>query len=214
MRFYKNSILFITLSLLLSVNYSNCFKKKLAPDEYRTWIMNNKNLFMKSEMVEEFYYQLIYIPTELKLLNYAKSTKLTKKEVETFVKTNDTYLEFSLRISIPENGSVEFLKYTSENGMSYEDKLKHYSFDLKKNIVLVTEDGKKINCSDYVFERSFDIQPSGTITLSFIKPDKLINFEVIVIDKGFKDLTIKFPFEEKMIKKRPTLKYSTLWSTK
>jgi hypothetical protein len=200
--------------ILFSVGMIHSVNNSLEPEDYKTWFGKNKNTFVKSQQVEEYKYDLMLVPTEMKLLNYARTTKVSKEEVKTFLKSFENFLDFSLKIEIPENGNIEFLKYPGSNGKTYEERLKHYAFSLQSTIILKTEDGKEYTCKDYVFERSFDIQPSATISFGFDRPKDLKDFQIIIHDTGFKDLTVNFPYEIKNIDKSPKLKYSKIWNKK
>lgn len=200
------------ITLLVSFGNFQSIVLSLSPVEYQNWYGKNKENFVQSQVVDVYKYDLMLIPTDLKLLNYTNNNKLSQAEVKEFLKIHENSIEFSLKIEIPENGTIEFLKYPGSNGKTYDERLKYYAFELQKNIQLKTSNGKTYSCQDYVFERSFDIQPNATMTFSFDRPKDKKNFQVLINDNGFKEVKLVFSFESKKINKSPKLKYSTIWN--
>lgn len=189
-----------------------CFR--LEPAKYTEWFTIHKGEFIRTVTVGKFTYEIMLVPMEIKLLQYAKSNKLTKKEIETFISEYENSYAFSLRIQIPENGTKEFLKYECGNGKSYDEKLKYYSFDLKNTIKLYSKNGQQSQCEEYNFERNFDLQPAATINFLLQKPEKNTDFTIEINDTGFIENKVVFAFESKKINNRPKLKYSKIWKTR
>ncbi|MBI1838659.1 MAG: hypothetical protein HYR91_15450 [Flavobacteriia bacterium] len=211
----RNYILSLVVVLLVtSLTFEKETYFRVEPVKYTQWFTSHKGDFIRTVTIGKFTYEIMLIPMEIKLLNYAKSNKLSKKEVEDFISEHEKSYEFSLRIQIPENGTKEFLKYEGGNGKSYDEKLKYYSFDLKNTIKLFSKNGQQSQCEEYIFERNFDIQPSATISFSMQKPEKNTDFTIEINDTGFIENKVLFAFESQKINNRPKLKYSKIWKTR
>lgn len=187
---------------------------KLDPEEFGSWYSDHRADFIKSCSIGTYNYQLALVPADLKLIQLVKNGIVSKEDLENFRNENENTLDFILRIEIPENGNVEFLKYPGNNTLTYEERLKYYAFELQKNIKLINTDGQELSCEDYLFERSYGIQPAGTIRFSFDSKNLKNEFKVVVNDSGFDSNSMEFIFDATLIKKTPKLKYSKLWNIK
>lgn len=179
----------------------------LTPQKYVTYVAQNEAKISKKHEVNGVVYELRYVPTDLLFLNYMKGKKFTKKEYATFQKENQGTSTFQFRISTPENGSIEFLKYPISNGKSYEERVKYYSFDLQKEICLTDGDGKKHTCTGYVFERNFGIQPYGIIHLVFPIDVSKKQLTISINDNGIATNHVQFEFAKKDLQ-FPKMKYT------
>jgi hypothetical protein len=183
------------------------FGGKLTPQKFVAYVAQNEAKISKKQESNGVVYELKYVPTDLLFLNYMKGNKYTKKEYATFQKENLGTSTFQFRISIPQNGSIEFLKHPIQNGKSYEERVKYYSFELQKDIFLTDSDGNKYGCTGYVFERNFGIQPYGIIHLVF--PIDILKKQVTVSinDNGIATNQVQFDFAKKDLQ-FPKMKYT------
>jgi hypothetical protein len=63
----------IAVPLIMSITFENetCFRIDSA--KYTEWFISHKSDFIRTETVGKFTYEIMLVPMEIKLLNYAKS---------------------------------------------------------------------------------------------------------------------------------------------
>lgn len=193
--------------LLYSFASEMSFGGKLTPQKFVAYVAQNEAKISKKQASNGVVYELKYVPTDLLFLNYMKGNKYTKKEYATFQKENQGTSTFQFRISTPQNGSIEFLKHPVQNGKSYEERVKYYSFELQKDIFLIDSDGNKYACTGYVFERNFGIQPYGIIHLVFPIDVSKKQVTVSINDNGIATNQLQFEFAKKDLQ-FPKMKYT------
>jgi len=205
---YQSSIYFVVFVLLLySFTSKLSIVGKLTPQKYVAYIAQNEAKISKKQESNGIVYELKYIPTDLLFLNYMKGRGFTKKEHAAFQKDNHESSTFQFRISTPQNGSIEFLKHPIQNGKSYEERVKYYSFELQNDIYLTDGDGNKYACTGYVFERNFGIQPYGIIHLVFPIDASKKEITVSINDNGIATNHVQFEFAKKDLQ-FPKMKYT------
>jgi hypothetical protein len=200
----------LNLLIMVSISAQKSFGLKMSPERYVEWYRANLDQFQEKIVQNGFEYTLTFVPTEVQLIRYSNNRKMTKEEVNEFLKTFEKGIDFRLSINSLENGRVEFLKSIGTNDKTYEDRIKYYSFELQHDIRLVEGDSE-FAATDYIFERSFDIKPNGNIQFSFNREKLKENSKIIIEDNGFSESLIEFSFSSKTLNKRPKLKYSKIW---
>lgn len=200
-------ICLFVFGLLYSFTSKMSFGGKLTPQKFVAYVAQNEAKISKKQESNGVAYELKYVPTDLLFLNYMKGNKYTKKEYTTFQKENLGTSTFQFRISTPQNGSIEFLKHPIQNGKSYEERVKYYSFELQKDIFLTDSDGNKYACTGYVFERNFGIQPYGIIHLVFPIDVSKKQVTVSINDNGIATNQLQFEFAKKDLQ-FPKMKYT------
>ncbi len=204
---YQSYMLLIVFGLLYSFTAKLSFGGKLTPQKYVAYIAQNEAKISKKQESNGVVYELKYIPTDLLFLNYMKGHKYTKKEYATFLKENQETSTFQFRISTPQNGSIEFLKHPNQNGKTYEERVKYYSFGLQKDIYLTDSNGDTYACTGYVFERNFGVQPYGIIHLVFPIDVSKKHITVSINDNGIATNKIQFEFAKNDLQ-FPKMKYT------
>lgn len=179
----------------------------LSPQKFIAYVAQNENKLSKKVEQNSIVYELKYIPTDLLYLTYMKGRNYTKGELKSFQRENHASSSFQLRISTPQNGSIEFLKHPNQNGKSYEERVKFYSFELQQHIHLTDEKGNDYACTGYTFERNYGLQPYGVIHLVF--PVNILKKKVFISvhDTGISDNQIQFDFSKTDLQV-PTMKYT------
>jgi hypothetical protein len=200
-------ICLFVFGLLYSFTCKMSLGGKLTPQKFVAYVAQNEAKISKKQASNGVVYELKYVPTDLLFLNYMKGNKYTKKEYTTFQKENQGTSTFQFRISTPQNGSIEFLKHPIQNGKSYEERVKYYSFELQKDILLTDSDGNKYACTGYVFERNFGIQPYGIIHLVFPIDVSKKQVRVSINDNGIASNQVQFDFAKKDLQ-FPKMKYT------
>jgi len=211
----QNPLLLALLSVLVLISFASqnsCFAK-MNPEAYANWYRANISQFEKVAIQNGIQYTLTYVPLEIQLINYSNKKKMTKLEVGEFVKTFEESYDFRLTITSLENDNSEFLKTIGSNGITYEERVKYYSFGLQQDIKMIFEDHENVSI-DYLFERSFDINPKGHIQFSFAKEELPKNIKIAINDLGFYENLIEFNFLKIAFENRPKLKYSKIWKRK
>lgn len=191
------SINLILLSLLLS---AICLNNTDHADKYFTEVKKNMEHFEKKIEFKEFQYNIRYTPALLKMHLYNKRHPMTKDEKAQFLAEHEASVDFVLSLAIPSQGQKEFLKYDGVPSFSYEDRLKYFSFEFKKDIKLVLDQKDTIPCTDFHFERGYNVSPDGKMTLAFTTPQKFKEMKLLFNDRCFARQELSVTFTKQDIK--------------
>lgn len=203
----STSILLGTLFGLASFLVSD---NGVTPEKYLEIYQKGKTKFEQRHLTDEIHYALKYIPQELKLINLEKKGAMNQELFDEFKKDDKNYHEFLMQLSIPSFGD-EFLKFKLDEGMTYEERLKYYSFEMKNDIKLVVDKQDTLPCTTYIFERNFGASPNASFTLGFELPRSYDQFTILLNDKAFGNNDLTFDYLRKDIKLLPTLKNYKKW---
>ncbi|MDF3028073.1 MAG: hypothetical protein K0S23_2380 [Fluviicola sp.] len=149
-------------------------------DEFKEWYKTNYQSLVFSTDYENLNYQMRYNPAELRLLGAISRNEVNNKaEIKQWYKENDTYEEFSFKIT-SKAGRDLFVEY-SETKEEINEKVFYFVESAKYDFLLVREKDT-IAPVHYQFENTYGVAPFVTIYLAFDKSPK---------DNGVKELIFK-----------------------
>jgi hypothetical protein len=181
--------------------------KAVDPIDFQKYVRENGNSFKKLLIHEDIHYSIVYLPEELKIIHDFNNRIITREEAWQELKNSKNQLTLLFQIEIPENGRQEFLKYRPDS-VSYEQRIKYYSFDFQKDISITDSKGSIMKINTFHFEREFGLSGKGTFTLILNKETKVEQLNILFNDEifGGKELEMKLP-----IPQLPKLKHTKKW---
>lgn len=160
-------------------------------EAFKEWYKSHYQSLVSSTDYEGLSYQVRYNPTELRLLGAIDRKEIASKgEIKQWYKENDTYEEFSFRIT-SKSGRDLFIEY-SETKEEINEKVFYFIESAKYDFLLVREKDT-IAPLHYQFENSYGVAPFVTIYLVFDKTtkDNLVK-ELIFKDQVFNNMIVPF----------------------
>jgi hypothetical protein len=202
--------IFAGIGLFLMFGFVESDLKGVDPEDFQKFVRDHGSNFKKSLTHNEVLYSVIYLPEELKVISDFNNGFITGVEAERELKNSKVQLTLLFQIEIPENGRQEFIKYKPDS-ISYEQRLKYYSFDFQKDISIKDGKGSKLKIRTFHFEREFGLSGKGTFTLTIKKETKIEQLHIQFNDKifGGKELEISLPLPQ-----LPKLKHTKKWKNK
>ncbi len=170
--------------------------KAVSLAEFKSWYTANRASLVFSTDYENLNYQVRYNPAELRLAGAIDRKEITNKsELKQWYKENDTYEEFSFKIT-SKAGRDLFVEY-SETKEEINEKVFYFIEQAKYDFLLIREKDT-IAPVHYQFENTYGVAPFVTFYLAFEKSAK---------DNGVKELIFKdqvlnnkvIPFEIKQL---------------
>jgi hypothetical protein len=175
----------------------------LSPAEYLSWVNKKQNGLNREKEFGEIKYNLKSKPIEYIVCNELRQDAISKNQFDSLSAELSGMQYFDFKISI-EKFTKEFLKYHSDVGMSYEERVSYCSFNMQKDIKMVV-DADTIPCVLYHFERAFDVVPYGVFLLGFPKAPKDKDFTIVVTDNLFNNGILKYSFHHDLFNYLPKL---------
>lgn len=164
--------------------------------EFKSWYTANRNSLIFSTDYENLNYQLRYNPAELRLAGAIDRKEITNKsELKQWYKENDTYEEFSFKIT-SKAGRDLFVEY-SETKEEINEKVLYFIEQAKYDFLLVREKDT-IAPVHYQFENTYGVAPFVTIYLAFDKSTKDNTVKELIYNDQVLNKTL-IPFEIKSL---------------
>ena len=147
-------LVFINFFLLISCNSG------LKADEYRKWVTNQENGLHCNYQLGDFSFDVQFKPWEYVWLSQGDN-QMNREQAQRELGGLQYY---SLTISTSQ--LVDIIKYGATTPEEVQQNLYYYSYLFQYDISLL-DNGKKLPCVLYHFERSGDLRTSRTIELGF-----------------------------------------------
>ncbi len=123
------------------------------------------------KQLKQFKFKLSPISAEaLVKINY-RNEALSPEETDKVMREYKDYLCFRFEISI-DNFKGEITEYYDKNDSraDYDKLMSYYLFDMQNDLYLTGDNGEKIPCNLYVFERNYELTKSNRFMVVFKKP--------------------------------------------
>lgn len=174
----------------------------LEKDQYVKWVQDQKNGLHVSKKVNDFIFDLQFQPTDYVLVQ-RHYQKLHKDNYEEFEAEVDHLQYYVLKIEIADS-KIDFINHGLQSIQEKQEKIYYFSYLFQDDIYL-EEEGKKLPCVLFHFERAMDMKNSRTFVLGFEKPLKEAESVRLVINSSdqFEGSKIKIKISKKNI---PSLK--------
>lgn len=171
---------------------------------YMSFVSSYEHGLHQKKEVGDYVFDVQYKPTAYKALQESPA-KASMEQLATFIKEDslDGMQYYDLKIGVKGN-QIDILKFGAANEQAYYQKLYYFSYEFAQDIYIM-QNGKKLPCKLFHFERSYDLSPMRTFILGFEKPAGKEQTRTLVIDSNlFGTGAVKILFEEKIL---PVLKF-------
>jgi|GEM_PF-5485101 len=171
-------------------------KSNLTTHEYKEWVTQADNGFVRSKKIDAITFKASYVTSEMKAIRSlgvaAEDIELRRKESELFAE-----LEF-YQLTITANGfQDELLKFQLDSQEDYQGRVQYYGFYANQDALLVCG-GDTINCPVHTWERTYDAINSVVLEFAFpaatLKDCLNEQREMIYTDRVFGNGPIHFRF--------------------
>lgn len=186
-------IFLATIILFIACN------KTFNPDELKFFVLDQDNGFLKTELVANTEYSVLYSHPQYEALKRIRDDQNVSEELVTnLIQESSEQLIFYIRLRDVDNKNL--LKKDIEDNKFYDERLMYLLGDIKDDFSLLNGTDT-ISCSIHHFERGYGINPSLNITLAFNKPSKMNDFTFIYNDRLFGAGKLKFHYFSEEINK-------------
>ncbi len=147
--------------------------QSLSQEEYMAWVEDYENGLHIAKTLGDFSFDLQYKPTQYVLFQEGVSPEGENLSVD------DNMQYYTLVIGL-NNKNIDFI----DSGISEQEraeKLYYYSY-LFQNDIYLEENGQRLPCLLFHFERSYDLKTSRTFVLAFDNPNPGSKKTQFVID--------------------------------
>lgn len=185
----------VLLCLLFgSISCSN----ELGQDEYVQWVHDYANGLHVKKEAGDFVFDVQFTPAEYKRL---QNNQL--KEIDRNQRPEQEEMQYyTLTVSSQDPGA-DLINYNVQEAGDKQRRLYYFSYLFQEDIYL-EENGKRVSCVLYHFEKPVDLKRSSTFVLGFENPNPQPETVKLVIDsEQFSALPIKIKINKDNI---PALK--------
>lgn len=182
-------------------------KQELLSAEYMQWVQNKKNGLKKEKLIDDISFSIQYKPLQYIVCIEEKQKEIHENVLKSKIEELNDMEYYDLKIML-KSAQGELLKHQISSATEYDQRVKHYAFEMQNEIKLV-EDNDTIPCSLFHFERAYDAAPYCKFLLGFSKnkEQNSINEKTLIFqDKIFHKGIIKFTFNRKELNNIPKLK--------
>lgn len=186
------------------------FNIELTPFQFREWVNSSSSQLIQRKSIDEYKYELKYLPVEYMITNEEKSNKLNKVVYDSLKKEYDGMEYFELKLSV-DGFNGEPAKYNSINMSDYQQKIMYLSFAMQNDLYIELKGDKKIKCKLFHNERIYGVAPYSKFLFGFSKEDlkeDVNEFKVVFDDQLFNTGKIKFNWEKTTLNNIPKIKLS------
>lgn len=180
----------------------SCGRSSLPASEYINWLENVDNGLIKSKVIGDVTYRVVYKTRPYIILKKTDPIEVEKLNMKEEIEKYSDMEYFDFQIEHEQNWDP--LKAELASSEDYYLRLKYYSFDLEKDIVMV-EGGDTIPCAFSHFERTYGIVPYINVGLAFPKSELQSDKTIIYNDPVFNAGLVKFQIKQKNINNIPDL---------
>ena len=188
---YKRFFYYSRFVLLLIL--SSACNGKVEPDYFLKWLQDETNGLHVKETIRGFTFDLQYKPWEYAWLQ-SDLTGLKREEAK---KEFEGLQYYSLSIALTDQ-HTDIIHFNTESQNEVQQSLYYFSY-LFQNDIYLEENGKRLPCVLYHFERSVDLKSERTFELGFEKSDSFENANLVIHSDRFDSFPIKIQVSKKNI---------------
>ena len=133
-------------------------------DAYVRWVQDQENGLHVTKIVGDYVFDLQYQPTDYVVLQRSAGN-LNAGQYDQMKNEISSMQYYTLTISIADNRS-DFIDFNIQSLQEKQQKLYYFSYQFQDDIH-VEENGKKLPCVLFHFERPVDLKPARTFVLGF-----------------------------------------------
>lgn len=195
----------VSRCLFLLLLLSGCLKKVLVPAEYIAWVDDRSNGMIQEREENGLLIEVKYKPVDYMILQVMGGEYTNKAEYDSLKKKFEGFSYYNMRLSSKEQ-KTSFIKAVSNNDEDVFRLKEYFYFHFNDNIYLEVGD-KRIPCSLYHFEDTYELSKYETVVLGFKDEDaKDIERRLVIDSDVLRTGIIKFTFSNKVLNKIPDVK--------
>lgn len=151
---YKR-IMYFAVLLLMTTSCSG----ELEPGEYVAWVEDYKNGLHVKKPLGDYVFDIQYKPADY--IGLQRGSDELKEGRENI----DNLQYFTLKLSM-KDGSADIISHDAYNKAEIQKRLYYFSYSFQNDIYM-EENGVRLPCQLFHFERSYDLKPGRTFVMAF-----------------------------------------------
>lgn len=191
--------------IVFNEKYAN---KEILAQRYVELFKDRKTPATKAQRVGGLSYYLTYLPKDYLVSNELRKNVISKEEYNQIAQGYGDMTYYLMEIESDEG--EELARHKLVGNADYTERIKYLSFEMEKNIKLVTASGEEFPCVLFHYERTYNVSPKNTFMLGFELPEeaKEKELQLVIDDQLFEAGYIKFKWSPRDIKNLPKIKLS------
>lgn len=149
----------------------------LEPKEYMQWVESYDNPLHLKCQAGAYVFDLQYKPAPYLVMQQEGAFSPAALQQDT---ASGSMQYYTLTLGLA-NGKGDFLDYQVTTVAEQQEKLYYFSYTFQNDIYIL-ENGRKLPCLLFHFERSYDLKPTRTFVLGFENPSRGAMPTTVVID--------------------------------
>lgn len=205
-KFRRIICLFLMPGLLLAA----CGRNSYSPLEYIRWVESEESGMKSEKTIGDYRFSLLYKPADYMIIQEYKSEDVDKTFYEKRFAELKDFQYFNLSIASADE-QTPMLKCGLSNEEDYYRRLRYFSADVQKDLVLV-EGNDTLECLQCHFEQNYGLAAHNTMVLVFErKPVSAANLQKTLVykDKVLGTGTVCLGLDGEQLSKDPKINY--LW---
>jgi hypothetical protein len=184
----------------------SCGKEHLNPQQYASWVTNEKHGLVIKKVMNGIEYKVQLKPLDFVALLEEGSNAIDRKKFEQDKKDMEGFEYFTFYISTSDHKKDVLSAYSNDQN-DYFSRLNYFANMMQDDIYLQNGD-EKVPCAMFHYERDYNLTPFQKFSIAFkldkqkIKTDQILVFN----DRILNNTTIELPISKKAIKDLPDLK--------
>ncbi|MCW3084172.1 MAG: hypothetical protein JWP12_1538 [Bacteroidetes bacterium] len=173
---------------------------------YVRWMQDPENGLKKEKKIDELTFSVQYKTPEYVTCMELRGRPCTDSVLRKNIGELKDMQYYDLKILL-NDGSSELLKYKNTSPQQYNDRVNYFAFGMQNDLALV-DGNDTLRCDLYHYERAYDVTPSATMLLGFIKKSNNDKNDktLIFYDRTFNKGMLKFKFAATGLYNKPKLK--------
>lgn len=167
----------------------------MSVEDYVAWVKDYDNGLHQQRAVGEYVFDTQFKPIAYMMLKQNQGKLPTAQALEEYKTEAEGEVYFDLKLG-PKSGNVDLLRFNAASQDEYQQRVYYFSFKFQESIYL-EQDGKKIPCSAYHFERAYNLKNNRSFLLGFSNVDIAKPASLVIDSDLLKTGPVKFNFDWK-----------------
>lgn len=184
------------MGLFLVLLASAC-GQKMDRKEYIEWVQDYSNGLHVKKNVNHYIFDVQYLPPAYRWFQVHRDKSSDTPMEMQFSKDGLQY--YLLKIGFAD-GKTDLIKGVAKDKKIWEKRAYYFSYRFQQHLYL-EEDGRKLPCELFHFEKAFDLRPERTFVLGFASGQGMKEINMVINSPAFDTGPVKIPISKMNIPK-------------